>query len=197
MTAPLRHPLVACDDGIRALVVDASLYGKMITANAFAGRRVELRQGVIFEMNAQYAPHMRAKIDLIVALTLAIRTLDIGLRVDGEGSVRLSDYEIAEPDVFVWEPVETYTFVPGDRLRLAVEVAASSLGDDLGGKALLYAEHGVPEYWVVDIAARVVHCHVDPVAGRYATRTVIRFEDGIVSRTIPGLALELSAIGAF
>ena len=197
MNAPLHHPLFPADEGARPLVVTAELYGRMIGSGVLEGRRVELRDGVIVEMNAQYVPHMRAKIDLIVALTLAIRSLDNGLRVDGEGSVRLSGLDVPEPDVFVWQPVDTRTFVPGEQLRLAVEVAASSLGDDLGDKANLYARSGIPEYWVCDVEARVVHRHNAPNADGYAERVVIRFDEGIESATIAGLAIDLSRIGQF
>jgi Uma2 family endonuclease len=34
---------------------------------------------------------------------------------------------------------------------LAIEVAATSLSDDLGGKRLLYEALGVREYWVIDV----------------------------------------------
>ena len=34
---------------------------------------------------------------------------------------------------------------------LAIEIAASSLADDLGSKRMLYEELGVAEYWVVDV----------------------------------------------
>ena len=37
--------------------------------------------------------------------------------------------------------------------QLAVEIASTSLDDDLGRKRLLYERLGVEEYWVVDVAA--------------------------------------------
>ena len=79
---------------------------------------------------------------------------------------------------------------------MAIEVAVSSLGDDLGDKATLYAGHGVPEYWVVDVEARVVHRHSEPGANGYLQRTVVRFGERIDSATIAGLSLDLSMIGA-
>lgn len=40
--------------------------------------------------------------------------------------------------------------------QLAVEIASTSLDDDLGRKRLLYERLGVQEYWVVDVNAREV-----------------------------------------
>ena len=56
---------------------------------------------------------------------------------------------------------------------LIIEVAGSSLRKDSGVKAHLSPECGVAEYWVVDLAARVVEVHSDIVQGRY-TQSVRR-----------------------
>jgi Uma2 family endonuclease len=50
---------------------------------------------------------------------------------------------------------------------LLIEVADSSLEQDLGEKAKLYAEHGIPEYWVVAVEAEQVHIHRLPDKGQY------------------------------
>jgi hypothetical protein len=49
-----------------------------------------------------------------------------------------------------------------DVAHLIIEVADSSLSYDRGQKARLYAECGVPEYWIVNLASRVVEVHRDP-----------------------------------
>ncbi len=50
---------------------------------------------------------------------------------------------------------------------LVIEVADSSLRYDLGEKATLYAAAGIGDYWVVDIAARRIHCLRDPANDQY------------------------------
>ena len=40
--------------------------------------------------------------------------------------------------------------------QLAVEIASTTLGDDLGRKRLLYERLGVQEYWVVNVALSTV-----------------------------------------
>jgi Uma2 family endonuclease len=57
---------------------------------------------------------------------------------------------------------------------LIVEVADTSLETDTGTKAQLYAESGVPEYWVVNLRHWIVEVHAEPVAGRYTRMTPYR-----------------------
>jgi Uma2 family endonuclease len=73
-----------------------------------------------------------------------------------------------EPDL-VWARK-----MPSKRIRpthedvlLIIEVAERSLEQDMGEKAKLYAEHGIPEYWVVDIRSEQVHVHRTPHSGCY------------------------------
>jgi len=65
---------------------------------------------------------------------------------------------------------------------LAIEIADSSLADDLGTKRLLYEELNVAEYWVVDVAA----CQI--IAFQIADQGSRRI---IVSQVLPGLELSL------
>lgn len=52
---------------------------------------------------------------------------------------------------------------------LLIEVSDSSLKQDLGEKASLFAEHHVMEYWVVDVHGEQVHVHRSPAQGQYAS----------------------------
>ncbi len=50
-------------------------------------------------------------------------------------------------------PIDLNQFAPPS---LVVEIGASSFGDDLGTKRLLYERLGVAEYWVVNVATRTI-----------------------------------------
>lgn len=52
-------------------------------------------------------------------------------------------------------------------VRLLIEVADSSLVQDLEEKARLYAENEIPEYWVIDIHSEQVRVHRNPHDGYY------------------------------
>ena len=77
------------------------------------------------------------------------------------------------------EPVDVTTYgVP----QLVIEVAASSLNEDLGTKRLLYERFGVDEYWVVNVASnKVIAFSVsDGRSGEIRE-----------SKLLPGLSMEL------
>jgi Uma2 family endonuclease len=50
---------------------------------------------------------------------------------------------------------------------LLVEVAYSSLKYDSGAKLALYAEAGIPEYWLVNLVEGVVEVYSNPSEGKY------------------------------
>jgi Uma2 family endonuclease len=56
-----------------------------------------------------------------------------------------------------------------ERALLVIEVAEESLALDLGRKARIYADAGVPRYWVIDLRGNIAHVHTDPEPGGYRT----------------------------
>jgi Uma2 family endonuclease len=84
----------------------------------------------------------------------------IGLVVIAPADVEFDEHNMVEPDVFVvpmvagrqpraWEDVRA--------LMLAVEVVSpSTIPTDRLRKRRLYKQYRVPEYWIVDVDARVV-----------------------------------------
>lgn len=84
-----------------------------------------------------------------------------------QSSINCGDHR-PEPDL-VWTRK-----MPSNRIRpthedvqLLVEVSDSSAEQDLGEKATLYAEHAIPDYWMVDIQAEQLHVHRTPSEGRF------------------------------
>ena len=77
---------------------------------------------------------------------------------------------------------------------LVVEVADSSLKLDLGVKALLYAECGVPEYWVLDLKARSTVVHRAPRRGKYTSCRRVPWTSVLKSISVPSLSLRLAPI---
>ena len=76
---------------------------------------------------------------------------------------------------------------------LLVEVADSSLAYDRGPKLALYAHHGVPEVWIVDLRRPGVEVCREPGAEGYAERR--RLTAGVAMPTlVPGLAIELETL---
>ncbi len=71
--------------------------------------------------------------------------------------------------------------------RLLVEVSDSSIRKDRLVKRALYAEVGVPEYWIIDITSGVpiVEIYTDPTPAGYATMTKHRDGDVLRPRHVP------------
>jgi Uma2 family endonuclease len=84
--------------------------------------------------------------------------------------------------------------VPGERVRLVVEVSDSTLADDLGHKRALYAAASIPEYWVADLPGRAMHRYWAPAEGAYARSAVAPFGEAIRSATLEGLAVPTGAL---
>jgi Uma2 family endonuclease len=180
----------------RLLRITAEQFEKMYYAGVFTypNDRVVLREGLICLMNAQHIPHVTVKGDVLVALLDAVRSLNVTLRVDSEGSVRANDYNVPQPDIIVWEPLRARGAVPRERVRLAVEVTDTTHAEDLGYKHALYAGAGIPEYWVVDLRARIIRQHWDPVEGAYASARATPFGDDIASVAVPGLTISTATL---
>jgi Uma2 family endonuclease len=75
-----------------------------------------------------------------------------------------------------------------------IEVADSSLSVDRGIKAGLYAESGVPEYWVVNVRDGIVEVHTKIVAGSYTRVQPFRRGDTIQLRAFTDVAIEVSDV---
>lgn len=76
---------------------------------------------------------------------------------------------------------------------LIVEVSASSLRYDRDIKIPLYAEHGIPEVWIVDLEGRQLLVHRSPVDGRY--RDVSAAGSGVCSPSLaPHVQIDLSEV---
>jgi len=76
-----------------------------------------------------------------------------------------------EPDIAILEVEEVLQRV-AERPLLVIEVSDSSLRFDRITKSRLYARHGVPEYWIVNVAEEVVEVHLEPASDAWASRTV-------------------------
>jgi Uma2 family endonuclease len=72
---------------------------------------------------------------------------------------------------------------------LVIEVSDSSLRTDRTIKLPIYAQRGVVEVWLVDLAADAVHVHTHPVEGAYRQARTVRRGEKLVPTAIPNLVL--------
>lgn len=98
-----------------------------------------------------------------------------------------------EPDLAVAHDHEDGP-LPLGKVKLAVEVSDTTLEIDLGRKALLYARHGVPEYWVI-AREGTLYRHHGPGAAGYAKRDEIGLDGRVEAATIAGLVVDTARVG--
>ena len=154
------------------------------------GERVELVDGIIFEMSPQSVRHA-------VAVRLARRLLG---RIFAEGFDLLVQMPMAlgedsepEPDVAVvpGDPRDHLTSHPQTAI-LVLEVAESSLQYDRERKAGLYARAGISDYWIVILGSRQLEVLRDPVEGVYRSRTLLNATDRIAPLVRPEAVLTVA-----
>lgn len=78
-------------------------------------------------------------------------------------------------------------------VRLIIEVADSSADIDLGKKAELYAQSGIPEYWVFNLATNQVEFFSKPEGNTYQSHHRLSPDDSIQSEFL-GISLPLADI---
>jgi Uma2 family endonuclease len=126
--------------------------------------RVELLDGVLVEMSPQDPAHAHP-LRVLMRLGAPVAAA-AGLDMSVQGPVDVgSPVTLPEPD-FAIVPVTPIDRHPTGAL-LVVETGNTSLRMDLGPKARIYAEAGIPEYWVLDVKRREIVVHREPAESRY------------------------------
>ena len=146
--------------------------------------RVELIDGEIIDMAPPGSPHAGTVTYLTQVLMHAVDGRAIVLV---QNPVRLSQYSEPQPDLALLRPRDDFyreRHPRADDVLLIVEVAASSLRFDRKTKLPLYARHGIPEMWLVDLGGRRLVRYRTPRDGSYT----------LVDEPDLGTALEVSAL---
>jgi Uma2 family endonuclease len=170
-------------------------YHRMIEAGILGeDERVQLIDGMLVAMT----PQGRAHAFVIQELTrILVRQLGDDFRVLSQLPLTLADDSEPEPDLAVVRAREaaSSTRHPGSAL-LVIEVAAESLRFDRRTKAALYARHGIPEYWIVNLTDATVEVHrdPDPPSGRYRQTLVVQRGDALEAQSVEGLRVEVGVL---
>lgn len=156
--------------------------------------KTELIEGEIVFMNAQHRAHARIKTRLLVQLARVLGDLGGNLEAIVEGSVAIPPSNAPEPDIVVTSEPEGAGLIPLESVRLVIEVADTTLANDLSVKAVVYARTGVPEYWVVDVENRIIHQLWRPEGEAYGERRELAIGEPIAAATIEGLTVKTDGL---
>jgi hypothetical protein len=165
-------------------------YDRMVELGLFEDEHLELLRGALVTMSPQGWLHMRIVAWLTERL---VRQLDESYEVRPHGPFAASEWSEPEPDVAVARKDYDVRAHPSVVLLL-VEVSLSSLRIDRGVKLAIYADAGVPEYWIVDVATMTVEVFTGPVDGAYTESRVVRDGDVLRPSGLPGVEIAVASI---
>ncbi|HYN78805.1 MAG TPA: Uma2 family endonuclease [Lamprocystis sp. (in: g-proteobacteria)] len=186
---PSRGPLA--EPSAYRLTVDA--YHRMIEIGIFGeDDHVELIEGELRAMPPINAGHAGKNKRLNQLFSQRARGQAI---VAVQDPLVLPEHSEPEPDLMLLRPradfYEHGNPGPADTL-LVVEIADSSLSYDRNTKVPLYAAHGVPEVWLIDLRQRRVEVYRDP--GPVGYRLILRPDpdQAIAPLLLPELLIQVA-----
>jgi Uma2 family endonuclease len=161
------------------------------------GVRAELIRGEITILTpAPFIPHQRAVRNLVVALTHWARARGSGEFFVAPIDVHLPSGDVVEPDVVFVATRNSgivKKWVDGVPDLLVEVLSTSHRERDRRLKREVYAENGVPEYWIVDPEERTVE--ILRLHGRaYVVAARLAGSGTLTSPTLPGFAMDLAAV---
>jgi Uma2 family endonuclease len=155
---------------------------------------VELIEGAIVEMPPMGSRHAACIERLTTELVSRTRE---SARVRVQLPIQVNEHSEPEPDLaLVLARADSYASAhptPSDVL-LVIDVAETTVGYDRTVKAPLYAQAGIPEYWLIDLQGERVDVHQDPAEGSYRTVPVFRRGERLTSEALPSVAIQVDAI---
>ncbi len=186
--------MVRVAEGIEQRRFTVEEYHRMAEAGILQpDERVELIRGVVRRMSPKNRAHVIAATKLHQQLARALAGRAAVFKEDPLKLVRLDSEP--EPDIVATSSphIDDYGTVVSKAL-LVVEVAESSLRYDLNVKASLYAEAGVPEYWVLDLVDRELVVFRSAHEGVYRQRATYEASDRVAPEAWPNVVLEVEKL---
>jgi Uma2 family endonuclease len=171
-------------------------YEHMVEVGAFSGqfeKRVELIRGEIVQMTPMNIAHANC-VTKITEWSFQVAPLDrIMIRVQNPIRIPANNSE-PEPDV-VWVNRKEYSQhpEPGDILLL-IEIADSSLEFDRNEKLEVYAEAGIPEYWIVNLIDQQIEVYRRPSGRTYQEQQTYRSDAKIHPLALPAAVFQPSLL---
>ncbi|HUN72609.1 MAG TPA: Uma2 family endonuclease [Steroidobacteraceae bacterium] len=156
--------------------------------------RVELIEGEIFDMPPIGNLHGGLTAWLHRRL---LRDLGDRISVWDQVTLPLDRFSAPEPDLVVLEyrqdEYKNKRPSPTDVFAI-VEISHSSLHHDREIKLPLYARHGIPEVWIVDVARPVIHFFHTPHAGQFTFTSSTPAPGPVSLRRLAGATVDLTGL---
>lgn len=132
--------------------------------------RIELVDGELHVMSPKNPPHFITHRNLFNFFFK--RLAESKYLIDREIPLNISSTSMPEPDLIIAHQrvglqIDEYVQVPD--LVLLAEVSDTTVDYDLGRKKEIYAQAGIPIYWVIDIPHNQVHIFINLYQSDYGT----------------------------
>lgn len=164
-------------------------YERRAAAGVFGDRRVELVDGVVYDMTPQNGPHITAVSKALQALWAAFPPA-AGFYIRPQGPLPLGAASMPEPDlaVIAGRPDDHRKLHPVAAV-LVLEVSDTSELHDRNRKALLYAQAGIADYWIANLVRDHLEVFRDPQDGVYRSHRILRRGERIAPLANPGAVI--------
>ena len=172
-------------------------FNRMVAEDAFrplGRRRIELIYGELREVTPPGPTHAEAVDRLVRWTTDGVSGREVRSRV--QNPIEIPKFDSApEPDI-VWAKPKDYSrrHPQAQDILLLIEVADSSLSEDLGEMLELYAKAGIKDYWVVNIPDFAVEVFRRPKRDRYLEHQTYQVGQEINPLAFPRVSLSTSGL---
>jgi Uma2 family endonuclease len=156
--------------------------------------QVELIEGEIITMGPVGTRHraIADRLDQLLSRTVAGRAI---VRVPG--TFRLSTITEPQSDLVLLQPSlddRSADFATGSDTLVVIEVSDTTFRYDRDVKIPLYARHGIPEVWIVDLERKRLHFFRSLEDGEYSDVS-FTCEPGVIPiASLAGLSVDLSGL---
>ena len=161
--------------------------------------RVELIRGEIMQMAAKGTPHTNCCRDLLRELAALVAGK---AELQCQDPIVLSSNSEPEPDFAILRKrADNYRFgLPkADDVLLVIEIADSTLKYDQEVKVPLYAEAGIPDYWIFNLVKNHLEAYSEPYqelqgSFGYSVKRIVLPNKALALPCFPDLSLDLSKV---
>lgn len=177
----------------RKHLTDLREWRKMGEAGIFSpDSRLELINGEILEMapiGSNHAGHVILLMNVFAPLLYGKALFN------AQNPLQLGELSEPQPDFMALKPDDGFycsRHPKADDVYLLIEVADSSLSFDQNQKLRLYALHGIPEYWLLNLNNSTLEVYRGPLDESYTDKTVLQSGDSVALLQLPDIRVNVS-----
>ena len=154
--------------------------------------RVELIEGELIDMAPIGSKHAFRVDSIARALQLAAGT---SFLVRVQNPILLGEHSEPQPDIAVVKDKNYSAAHPcAEDVLVIVEVSDTTLAYDRDVKLSLYARHGIPEVWLLDVNAGELTVYREPAEGQYRLIRKPTTAEVVSPTLVSGVAISLAQV---